>query len=60
MGNPDKQAVRDAMKRIVDRVMRQKRKSETSLYREYQQSEDFKQNFINVIERMLGNLEHVA
>ena len=48
-----------AMIAIVDRVMRKQRKGDMSLYKEYQHNEGFKQNFINIIDRMLGDLEYI-
>ncbi|MBO7255086.1 MAG: hypothetical protein J6U79_01760 [Paludibacteraceae bacterium] len=59
VGNPDQQAVAEAMIIIVDRIMRKQRKGDMSLYKEYQQNEGFKHNFIGVIDRMLGNLEYI-
>ena len=59
VGNPDQQAVAEAMISIVDRIMRKQRKGDMSLYKEYQQNEGFKHNFIGVIDRMLGNLEYI-
>lgn len=59
VGNPDQQAVAEAMITIVDRIMRKQRKGDMSLYKEYQQNEGFKHNFIGVIDRMLGDLEYV-
>ena len=59
VGNPDQQAVEAAMVSIVDRIMRKQRKGDMSLYKEYQHNEGFKHNFINVIDRMLGDLDYV-
>lgn len=59
VGNPDQQAVAEAMIKIVDRIMRQQRKGDTSLYKEYQQNEGFKHNFINIIDRMLSDMDYV-
>ena len=59
VGNPDQQAVAEAMITIVDRIMRKQRKGDMSLYKEYQQNEGFKHNFIGVIDRMLENLEYI-
>lgn len=59
VGNPDQQAVEAAMIAIVDRIMRKQRKGDMSLYKEYQHNEGFKHNFINIIDRMLGDLEYV-
>lgn len=59
VGNPDQQAVDAAMAIIIDRIIRQKRKGDMSLYKEYQQNEGFKVNFRGLITRMLGDLEYV-
>lgn len=59
VGNPDQQAVDALMVEIIDRIMRQKRKGDQSLYREYQQNEGFKVNFRDVVVRMLGNLDYL-
>ena len=59
VGNPDQQAVDALMIEIIDRIMRQKRKGDNSLYKEYQQNEGFKAGFRNVIMRMLGNLDYL-
>lgn len=59
VGNPDQQAVDAAMAMIIDRIIRQKRKGDMSLYKEYQQNEGFKANFRLLINRMLGDLEYV-
>ncbi len=56
VGNPDQQAVDALMNEIIDRIIRQKRKGDNSLYKEYQQNEGFKVNFRNVIVRMLGEV----
>ena len=59
VGNPDQQAVDAAMAIIIDRIIRQKRKGDMSLYKEYQQNEGFKANFRLLINRMLDDLEYV-
>lgn len=59
VGNPDQQAVEEAMIGIIDRIMRKQRKGDMSLYKQYQQNEGFKHNFINIIGRMLSDLEYV-
>ena len=59
IGNPDQQAVDALMIEIIDRIMRQKRKGDQSLYKEYQQNEGFKVDFRNVVTRMLGNLDYM-
>jgi type I restriction enzyme R subunit len=59
IGNPDQQAVEAAMATIIDRVIRQKRKGDMSLYREYQQNDAFKAGFRSLIVRMLDNLEYL-
>lgn len=59
IGNPDQQAVEEAMGTIIDRIIRQKRKGDMSLYREYQQNAVFKDGFRTLITRMLDNLEYL-
>ncbi|MBR1490257.1 MAG: type I restriction endonuclease subunit R [Bacteroidales bacterium] len=59
IGNPDQQAVEAAMAMIIDRIIRQKRKGDMSLYREYQQNDAFKAGFRTLITRMLDNLDYI-
>lgn len=59
VGNPDQQAVDALMVEIIDRIIRQKRKGDMSLYKEYQQNEVFKDGFRSVVVRMLGNLDYL-
>ena len=59
VGNPDKQAVDAAMISIIDRIIRDKRKSDMSLYRIYQLSDDFKIGFRDLITRMLSNADYM-
>lgn len=58
VGNPDKQAVDEALGIIIDRVMRKKRKGDMSLYKAYQ-DDGFKHDLRIVIDRMLGDLDYV-
>lgn len=59
VGNPDQQAVDALMIEIIDRIMRQKRKGDNSLYKEYHQNEGFKAGFRHAIMKMLGNLDYL-
>lgn len=59
IGNPDQQAVEAAMAMIIDRIIRQKRKGDMSLYRENQQNDAFKAGFRTLIIRMLDNIEYL-
>lgn len=59
VGNPDQQAVEEAMVAIIDRIMRKQRKGDMSLYKEYQHNDGFKHNFIGIIGRMLSDLDYV-
>lgn len=59
VGNPDQNATEAIMTKIIDRIIRQKRKDDMSLYREYQKNDDFKYNMRNVITRMLGNADYL-
>lgn len=52
--NPDTQAVETILNTIIDRVIRQKRQSDMSLYRQYQQSDSFKADLRSVLQRMLN------
>lgn len=58
--NPDKQAVETILHTIIDRVIRQKRQSDMSLYRQYQQSDSFKSDLREVIMRMLNAIDRPA
>lgn len=55
VGNPDQQAVDDLMAKIIDGIIRQKRKGDMSLYKQYQQNEGFKVNFRDLIVRMVSD-----
>ena len=59
VGNPDPQTSSDKMNEILDSVVRQKRKSDASLYKSYLQNEAFKADFRNLIIRMLDNLDYL-
>ena len=59
VGNPDQQAVDALMYSIIDKIMRQKRKGDNSLYKNYQQNENFKYDFCNAIIRLVDNLEYM-
>ena len=54
VGNPDQQAVEKAMASIIDKAVRNMRRSDMSLYKSYQQDEGFKDDFRSVVARMLG------
>ena len=58
--NPDTQAVETILNTIIDRVIRQKRQSDMSLYRQYQQSDSFKADLRSVLQRMLNAINRPA
>ncbi len=60
VGNPDQQAVETAMAKIIDRIIRQKRKGDLSLYKEYQQNEAFKSNMRSLIGKMLDDASYLG
>ena len=60
VGNPDQQAVEEIYAKIIDSIVRKKRKGDMSLYKEYQQNEGFKVNFQNLLIRMVENMEYTA
>lgn len=57
VGNPDPEATETALNNIIDRIIRKKRTGDMSLYKQYQQSEDFKANMRHVLTRMLNTLD---
>lgn len=56
VGNPDPKASETALNNIIDRVIRKKRTGDMSLYKQYQQNDDFKANMRHVLTRMLNTL----
>ena len=59
VGNPDQQAVLKIYSKIIDDIVRKKRKGDMSLYKEYQQNDGFKTNFQNLLIRMVEDLEYL-
>ena len=60
VGNPDKQAVDEIYAKIIDGIVRKKRKGDMSLYKEYQQNEGFKSNFQRLLIRMVEDLDYLC
>ena len=58
IGNPDQQAVDEIYAKIIDAIVRKKRKGDMSLYKEYQQNDGFKSNFQRLLIRMVENLDY--
>lgn len=56
VGNPDPDAVENTLNSIIDRIIRIKRTGDMSLYKQYQQNEDFKSQMRHVLTRMLNSL----
>ncbi|MGM9697949.1 MAG: type I restriction endonuclease subunit R [Prevotella sp.] len=54
VGNPNTEAAREFQNKIIDRVMRQTRKNQESIYRGYQSN---KEMFYNTISNMLGSFD---
>ncbi|MDD6896518.1 MAG: DEAD/DEAH box helicase family protein [Prevotellaceae bacterium] len=54
VGNPNTEAAREFQNKIIDRVMRQTRKNQESIYRGYQSN---KEMFYNMIGNMLGSFD---
>ena len=54
VGNPDTDAARAKQNEIIDRVMRQSRKNQESIYRGYRNN---KEMFYNIIGNMLGSFD---
>ncbi len=59
VGNPDQQAVDEIFARIVASVIRDKRNSDMSLYKQFRQNEAFKANLQHVIRTMVENLDYL-
>lgn len=57
VGNPDPDAVEIALNNVIDRIIRQKRSGDMSLYKQYQQNADFKSQMRNVLIRLTNTLE---
>jgi hypothetical protein len=60
VGNPDQQAVDEIYAKIIDGIVRKKRKGDMSLYKEYQQNDGFKSNFQRLLIRMVENLDYLC
>lgn len=58
VGNPDTEAVDIAYNRIIDQVMRRMRRSDDSLYREYNQNEGFQEQLRNVVRQIIDDQEY--
>lgn len=58
VGNPDKDEADAAFNRIVDTVMRRMRRSDDSLYREYNQNEGFQDNFRNLLRQIIDDQDY--
>lgn len=57
VGNPDPEAVEMTLNGIIDRIIRMKRTGDMSLYKQYQQNEDFKAQMRHVLIRMLNTID---
>lgn len=57
VGNPDPDAVENTLNGIIDRIIRAKRTGDMSLYKQYQQNEDFKSQIRHVLIRMLNTID---
>ena len=58
VGNPDREEADAAFYRIVDSVMRRMRRSDDSLYREYNQNEGFQGNFRNLLRQIIDDQDY--
>lgn len=57
VGNQDPEAVESVSYKIIDELMREKRKGDMSLYKQYQTDADFKAQFRHTIMRMAQAVE---
>ena len=58
VGNPDRDEADAAFNRIVDTVMRRMRRSDDSLYREYNQNEGFQGNFRSLLRQIIDDQDY--
>ncbi|MBD5306010.1 MAG: hypothetical protein HDS14_00045 [Bacteroides sp.] len=58
VGNPDRDEADAAFNRIVDTVMRRMRRSDDSLYRDYNQNEGFQGNFRNLLRQIIDDQDY--
>lgn len=59
VGNPDPDAVENTLNNVIDRIIRKKRTGDMSLYKQYQQNDEFKSQMRHVLTRMLNVIESV-
>ena len=59
VGNSDQQAVEDIMAKLIDKALRNTRKGDNSLYKNYQMNEAFRADYRNAIRRLVENLEYI-
>ncbi len=57
VGNPDPDAVDTTLNRIIDKVIRVKRSGDMSLYKQYQQNDDFKSQMRHVLRRIINTID---
>lgn len=57
VGNPDPEAVETTLNGIIDRIIRIKRTGDMSLYKQYLQNDDFREQFRHVLIRMLNTID---
>ena len=57
VGNPDPDAVETTLNNVIDRIIRKKRTGDMSLYKQYQQNDEFKSQMRHVLTRMLNVIE---
>lgn len=57
VGNPDPDAVENTLNNVIDRIIRKKRTGDMSLYKQYQQNDEFKSQMRHVLTRMLNVIE---
>lgn len=55
VGNSDQQAVAEVYARIIDSIVRKKRRGDASLYKLYQQNEGFKASFQQTLKNIVEN-----
>jgi len=59
VGNPDQDAVENMLMKIIDKAVRKSKQGDMSLYKEYQQNEDFKYHFRELVGRIIDTPEYI-
>ncbi len=60
VGNPDREAARRSFMDLLNQIMAQQRTADLSLYRNYRSDEQFRNDFANLIESAIENVDYLS